>query len=417
MIGLDTVIIVAIICVTVEAFFSGSEIAIVSASRERIRQLAASGDRGARMVDSYLKRPQILLATTLLGTNLATATFSVVVTLFVLGEGRAGGELLTVAVATPVTLLFGEFIPKTVFQQNADRMVTKIVYPLRLVSLLMRPAVWVMSGFADFMTRVLRSDRERAFVTREELALLIEADKERDAEITEEEREMISNVLELSEAEVGHVMVPLSEVTVLPADTSAKEAMTEVADKRYTRMPIYEGRVDHVVGVLHVFDLLQGVASKTSQPVRDLARPATFVPETMPAADLLVELQGTGNQMVVVVDEYGGAVGIVTTEDLLEEIVGEIEDEHDEGPPPISQERAGVWRVMARTSVERVNRELPIELPESDGYETIAGLLLDRFKRIPSVNESLVIGGVVLRVLAVSERAIEEVQILRRHKR
>jgi CBS domain containing-hemolysin-like protein len=414
-ISLTAVFVVAAVCVSVEAFFSGSEIAFVSADRARLRRLAGEGDRGARMCESLLRHPEVLLATTLLGTNVATVIFSVTVTLYLLSTGA--NELLAVALVTPMTLLFGEVVPKTLFQQRADQLVTRIIYPLRVASLIVRPAVWFISKVAIAITRVIGGDRQRAFITRDELAVLIEAEGTEKSEITEQEREMIANVFELTEATVEAVMVPLSEVTALPEDSTAGEAALEVADKQHSRMPVYRERVDNVVGVLHVFDLLQvGVRGK-DRPIGELATTPVFVPENKPAVDLLVELQGTGNQLAVVVDEYGGATGIVTIEDLLEVVVGEIEDEYDVEPSPIVAERPGVWRINGKTDVDRVNDELGLELPESDAYESLAGLILDRLKRIPEAGESIVVAGVTLRVLTASDRAIEEIQLLRRRGR
>jgi CBS domain containing-hemolysin-like protein len=412
-----TVILVGVVCVVIEAFFSGSEIAMVSANRSRLRHRAAEGDRGARLVEELLAEPQTFLATTLLGTNLGAVSFSVTVALYLLGHQSDSPELLAFAMVTPITLILGEVVPKSLSQQFADQLAPRIAYPLRAASIVLRPAVWVMSNFAGVVTRVLRSDRKRAFVTREELALLIESEAGPRSEIKQHEREMISNLLELSDLEVGDVMVPLSEVTALPEDTTLAEAITEVGDKQHSRMPVYRSRVDDVVGILHVFDMLRSGSAPRSSPIGDLARPAMFVPPNQRAVDLLVALQGTGNQMAIVVDEYGGAIGVVTVEDILEEVVGDIEDEYDAGPSPIVQERPGVWRVEARTPVERLNQDLGLDLPEGDDYESVAGLILHRSKRIPDPGESLVVGGVTLRVLKASDRAIEEVQVLRRRKR
>ncbi len=416
MISLSAAMSVGAICVVVQAFFSGSEIAMVSADRARLRERAAAGDRGARLAESFLSRPQVLLATTLMGTNLALVTFSVAVAL-ALATRESAGEILAIVMVTPMTLIFGEVLPKTLCQQHADRLVTKIVYPLRVVSVVFRPAVLLMSSFASMMSRLLGVEHERAFITRDELAILIESEASERSEITEHEREMIANVFELSEATVDEVMVPLSEVTALSEGATLGEAAAEVADKQHSRMPVYRDRVDNIVGVLHVFDLLQAGPGAKSKSVVDVARAATFVPENKPAAELLVELQQGGNQMAIVVDEYGGAVGIVSVEDILEEIVGEIDDEYDAGPPPIRQERPGVWRVEARTSVERINEELGLELPESDEYETIAGLVIERLRRIPEPNESVVIGAVTVRVVSASDRAVEEVQLLRSRRK
>ena len=413
MIPLSTAMLIGAVCVAVEAFFSGSEIAMVSANRATLRQRAADGDRGARMVERFLEQPQVFLATTLIGTNLATVVFSVAVALALVG--RSESELVAIALVLPFTMVFGEVVPKSLFQQHADVLVTKIVYPLRMASILLRPLVWLMSGFANAFTRITGTDRERAFVTRDELALLIEADA--GSEISDEEREMIANVFDLSDATADEIMVPLSEVTALDEGTTVGEAALEVADKQHSRMPVYRSRVDDIVGILHVFDLLQAGPQAKSKTVAKVAKPAVYVPANKPAAELLLELKRTGNHMAIVVDEYGGAVGVVTVEDILEEIVGEIDDEYDRGASSIRQERPGVWRVEARFSVERINQQLGLELPVSDDYESIAGLLLERLKRIPEPNESLVVGNITIRVIAASDRAVEEVQLLRRGRK
>ncbi|HUH01835.1 MAG TPA: CNNM domain-containing protein, partial [Kofleriaceae bacterium] len=221
MIPLSTAMLVGLVCVLIEGFFSGSEIAIVSVNRTMLRKKALGGDRGARMVERFLEKPEIFLATTLMGTNLATVTFSVTVAMSLAGLATEGTEsaLLAVALVTPMTLIFGEIIPKTLFQQHAEAIATRIVYPLKIASYVLRPGIWIMGGFAGFVARLTGTDRERAFVTRDELVLLIEAESGAGSEITDEEREMIANVFELSEAQVYDVMVPLSEVTALPEDT------------------------------------------------------------------------------------------------------------------------------------------------------------------------------------------------------
>jgi CBS domain containing-hemolysin-like protein len=414
-IGWETAIAVAAVCIVVEGFFSGSEIAMVSANRALLRRKSQAGDLGAQLVEKFLQKPQVLLATTLIGTNLGTVTFSVTIALVLLSRDVSNSEVLAVVLVTPFTLLLAEVVPKTLFQHNADRLVTRIVYPLRVASILFAPGVWLMSQFAGGMTRLLGTEKERAFVTRDELALLIEAEAESmgKSEITEDEAEMISNVLEMSDRTVADVMVPLSEVVALPEDATIGEAALEVADKQHTRIPIFRSRVDDIVGIVHAFDLLRKGPGGKSAPVSSIARPPIFAPESKRAVDLLVEIQGTGNQMAVVVDEYGGAVGIISVEDIIEEIVGEIEDEYDTGPSPLKREAPGVWRVIARTTVERVNEELRIELPEDDEeYESIGGLMLSRMKRIPRAGESLRIGNVTLRVVTADDRAIEEVRIL-----
>ncbi|MCP4446010.1 MAG: HlyC/CorC family transporter [Myxococcales bacterium] len=420
MISLSLVLLVAVVCISIEAFFSGSEIAMVSASRPLLRTKVKAGHRGAVLVEKYLDSPQTLLATTLLGTNLAVVTFSVIVTVYLAQGGYGGGELLAVLMVTPFTLIMGEVIPKTLFQQRADDLVTRLIFPLHAASLVLRPLILVVGGFAQVTSKLFGADVQRAFVTREELSLLLEAAESSsasEAEITESEREMISNLLDMSGDTVSAVMLPLSEITAIPQETSVAEAVREVADKQHSRMPVYEGRVDNIVGVLHVFDLLQVGAHKREGEIRKLARPAHYVPESFLAVNLLGELQGSGKTMAIVVDEYGGAVGVVTIEDLLEEIVGEIEDEHDDATSMIVADQPGVWTVEAKVSVDRVNDELGTSLPEDDSYESIAGLILHQLRRLPREGETVLVGEVTLRIVKASNRAVEQVQLLRRRKR
>jgi CBS domain containing-hemolysin-like protein len=412
----QSLIFVLVACVVAQGFFVASEVALSACDRSRLRARASAGGPGAARVERMLAVPQVTLATTLVGANLATliAVLAVALELARRGESLLWAPLL----AVPPLLVFGHLMPKMIVTAQADKVVELLATPLRLVSFLLRPVVAVVGAYASLLTKVTRTDRKKAFVTRDELALLIESEPETDKpEIGSDEREMIANVFELSEYQVGELMVPLSEITALPEDALISEAALEISDKQHSRMPIYRSRVDDVVGIVHMFDILQA-ASKgdPQQPVSALAHPPTYVPETMKASDLLVQLQTEQTHLAIVVNEYGSAVGICTIEDLLEIIVGDIEDEYDTEPSPIRAERAGVWRVEARTSVARLNAELDLGLPESDDYETIAGLLIERFRRIPDRGETLALSGLVIEVIAASDRAIEAVRITKRKK-
>jgi len=413
---LQTLITIGVACVFAQAFFAGSEIAMSACGRTRLRQRAEAGSVGARAAQSLLARPQILLSTTLLGVNLASA-IAAIATAFYLEAHGASALWAALIVLVPM-LVFGRIVPTAILQAQADRVVGIVALPLTLISWLMRPAVLVVSGFAAAMTRLARTDRRKAFVTRDELAMLIETEPESDKpDISADEREMIANVFELSQLKVYDLMVPLSEITALPEDAPLAEAALEVVDKQHSRMPVYRTRVDDIVGIVHVFDILNAPpAEARTKAVGTVARPAIYVPESMKAIDLLVELQAEGNHLAVVVDEYGGAVGIVTLEDLLETIVGDIEDESDDEPSPIKTERPGVWRVEARTAVSRINQELDLGLPESDEYETLAGLLIEQLRHIPEVGDALTLPSVTIEVVAATDRAIEVVRITKRKK-
>jgi CBS domain containing-hemolysin-like protein len=410
-------------CMFVQGFFVSAEVALSACDRNALRSRAAGGASNAARAERMLAVPQVTLATTLVGANLASLVAVLVLSLELIERGVS--PMWAPLFIVPPLLVIGHLVPKAIVQAHADRMVDRLATPLRLASFLLRPLVVVVGGFASALTRVTKTDRKKAFVTRDELALLIESEPTSDKpEIGADEREMIANVFELSEYKAGELMVPLSEVTALPEDAPIQEAAHEVADKQHSRMPIYRHRVDDVVGIVHVFDILQAATAKPGasdgkpevKTVADLAHPPTYVPGTMKASDLLVQLQAEQQHLAIVVDEYGGAVGIVTIEDLLEIIVGDIDDEYDVEPSPIRAEKPSVWRVEARTSVARVNAELEVGLPESDDYETIAGLLIEKFRRIPDKGETLTLGGVTIEIIAASDRAVEAVRITRRKK-
>ncbi len=412
MISVQLTLVVCAVCAIAEAFFSGSEMAVVSANRTLLRRKAAEGDRAAQLTLSFIAEPQRLLATTLLGTNVSVVVSTTVVTLAFLS--RSYHEWNAVLVLSPTLLVLGEIVPKTLFQQHADRWVTRVIYPLRWFAALFTPAVYVLGRVTTLVTRALKVEGRRALVTREELRLLLEASENGQGTptaIPEAERSMITNVLDFGDTTVYDVMVPLSEVTALPEDATIEEAITEITDKQHTRIPIYRERVDQIVGVLHAYDVLAAEVAGKHGTAAELARPPIYVPEAKPTVDLLVELQRAGQQLSVVVDEYGGATGICTIEDILEEIVGEIEDEYDRGPSPIRLEGPGLWRVLAKTSIAQVNETMKIHLPEGEDYETIAGLILDRLKRIPREGETLRLGPVTITIIGASDRAIEEVRI------
>jgi len=412
----QSLVFVLVGCVLVQAFFVGSEVALSACDRNRLRTRAANGGSKAARAERMLGVPQVTLATTLVGANLA---MMVAVLVIGLELARRGESLLWAPLfAVPPLLVLGHLVPKAIVQAHADSAVEVIANPLRLMSFLLRPIVAVVGGYAALLTRITRTERKKAFVTRDELALLIESEPQTDKpEIPADEREMIANVFELSEYKVEELMVPLSEITALPEDAPIAEAALELADKQHSRMPIYRSRIDDVIGIVHLFDILQSVNRIDMKTVGSLAHPPLYVPETMKASDLLVQLQNERQHLAIVVNEYGSAVGICTIEDLLEIIVGDIEDEYDTEPSPIKVEKPGVWRVEARTPVARLNVDLDLGLPESDeDYETIAGLLIHRFRRIPDRGETLTLATAVIEVIAATDRAVEAVRITKKKK-
>jgi putative hemolysin len=402
------------VAVMLLAFFVGADVALAACNRPRLRVRAEGGSRAAASAERLIGSPSTTTATVLIGGTGATLAAVLATGTFLADHGWS--PMWTLPMLMPGLLLLGQLLPRAVVGANPDRAAPLVAPPLRLASWLLRPLVWVVGGFAGAVTRMAGTERQKAQVSRDELSRLLEVEPPTDKpQISADEREMIANVFELSGLAVRDLMVPLSEVTALPEDASMAEAALEVADKQHSRLPIYRARVDDIVGIVHVFDVL-GAAGEPGKVVADVVRPATYVPETMKAIDLLVELQAEGQHLAIVVDEYGGAVGIVTTEDLLETIVGDIDDEYDHEPSPIRVERPGVWRIEARTPVARLNQELALDLPESDDYETLAGLLIERLRHIPESGTTVQVGAVTLEVVAATDRAIDTVRVSRRRK-
>lgn len=412
---------IAAICLVLEAFFSSSEIAVVSADRAHIRKLAESGNLGARYVEHFYSQPHRLLSTTLLGTQLSVVTSTVVITLWLYRYDRAHVELYLMLVLTPIIVTFGEIVPKAIVRQHANRLAPSMALFLFGATQILRPFVSLLSALAAWTQQRLGIELHQPLVTREEIETLVNAPPTVSTEdnpgapppasdVTEGERSMISRILELSDATVDTVMVPLSDVTALSASARVGDIAREIADKKYSRIPIYRERLDQIVGVVHAFDVLK--ATRGNLTAAELMRPPIYVPESTKAMELFTRLERARQGMAVVVDEYGGAVGVVTMEDILEEVVGEIEDEHDEAPQLYSREKDGSFRVKARIAIAQLNRDLAkdlgSELPESDDYESLAGLILDRLRHIPRPGESLRLGSIQIEIVTSSERRIEE---------
>lgn len=410
--SLTVVVAILAVCILMEAFFSGSEIALVSADRVKLRALADRvGSPRREIIEGFLGDPGELITTSLVGTNICVVLSTVVATLTIMQWYPGHAELISLAVMTPLVLVFGEIVPKSLFQRFADRLVAKSLYALWGFRFVFYPFVAVGGRLSAALVRVLGLDRRpRPTMSREELGLLLRfSSREGKDRISPDEQRMIGRIIRFKDITVEQVMLHLSEVTALPVTATLEELATQIAAHQHTRIPLYRERIDQIVGIAHAFDVLR-VPPETATEL--ICRPAIFVPESQPAVDTLVRLQREGQGMAVVVDEYGGATGVVTIEDILEEIVGDIEDEYDqEERLAIRKLGAGLYRVQGRAEVDRVNDTLKINLPLSEDYESVAGLILEELKYLPREKETLDLAGVRLTVLEATDRSIEAVQI------
>lgn len=400
-------IFILIICLLVEGFFSGSEMAIVNAEKYRLAIRTDAGSRLARAALHMVKHPARFFSTTLVGTNLCTVTGSVVTTFYIIS--RYGESYAPLAILFwPFTLILGEMVPKSIYQYYADRLVLKVAPVLFVISWVLSPIIIPLSKLTDLLFGgVKRRFGKEPPLTREELETMIEMGVETSTDVMPMERTLISRIFDLAEKKVANIMTPLVDIVAIPIDATREEAATVMEQSGYSRAPVYQGRVFNIVGILVGTDLL---FADEETPVSALVKPAYYVPEDMPLDELLLTMKRKGQPLTIVVDEFGGATGIVTSEDLLEEVVGEIRDEHD----VISQlyQRIGHhhYIVSGRLEIEQANERLKLGIP-SDDYETIAGFLLKKAERIPKIGESIVVGDYIYTVRRANERAILEVEI------
>jgi putative hemolysin len=330
-------------------------------------------------------------------------------------------ELFLLAGLTPTVVLLGEIVPKAIVRQHANKIAPIQALVLSFFLRLLAPGVLLLEWISKLATKRLGIDVHHKLVTRQDIESLLGEPDDRAgksaaslSDVTEGERSMIARIFDFPSLRADDVMKPLSDVVAKAETDSVADLAREIGDKKYSRIPIYRERIDQIVGVVHAFDVLKHGSGGGS--AKDLMREPLYAPEACPALDLLVRLERTHQNLAIIVDEYGGAVGLVTVEDLLEQVVGDIEDEYDEEPPAVRRQRDGSFRVLARIAVEQLNRELSISLPESDEYESLGGLLLDKVKRIPRPGEIVKIGSVHLEIASANERRVEEV-ILRIHRK
>ena len=401
------IIVVASLLLT--ALFSAAEMSFIAANRLRLRHLAEAGNRNAARYLESFKQPERLLSTAMMGVTIAHITASAVATWWLVEEVGEAAALVATLVLTPLMLVFGEVIPKAVAREWATSLILRLFPLIELASKILAP----LGGSANALVGgvlalfAYRRTTTRAFVSREELKLLLQMEPA-EADVTSSEAEMIDKIFELGETAVREVMVPMVDVAALPETATPDECVRLIAERGFSRIPIYADQIFNVVGVVTAMDLLRHGA--TAPDARALMRPATYVPETKRIDDLLREMQKARVQLVVVVDEYGAAVGIVTVEDIVEEIVGEIRDEHDRTPDTVERLPDGSYRVAGRANLDELNEALDWDLPKGD-FETVAGLVLATVHRLPLVGEVLHVGRYTITVLEADERRVLTVRI------
>jgi putative hemolysin len=381
-------LVVLVIC---SAFFSASETALVAVSRVRARALYESRLRGSANVLALVEDKGHVLTSILIGNTVALLAADSLATALAFAMGLPHPAIWSTAVMAIVLLLLGEIIPKTLAAGDSDRWLIALSRILRYVAIVIGPISNAFTFVANAILRVFGIRvTHQMYVTEEDIRALVNVGAEQRV-IEEEEREMIHSVIEFGDTIVREVMTPRPEMIAVSIDDPPRRALDVVIAEGYSKVPVYQESKDDIVGVVHDRELLIALANGTlaQTSLRNLMRPAPHVPETKKIAELLREMQRNKFSLAIVVDEYGGTAGLVTMEDLLEEIVGEIRDEHDEDeqePIHIISEEEAV--VEAGTNIEDVNAKLGTHMPTED-FETIGGYLVGLFGRLPREGEEI----------------------------
>jgi len=392
-----------------EGFFAASEIALVSANRRRLRQLAEEHHAGARVALRLLSKPEYFLATTLVGAYMAAAANSILLTAFFSDMLGSKGELLTGLLLPPLLLILAEITPKSIGRQRATTLALNLSFILQVISWMMYPITLLFSGVSRLVLFAFRARQPShlPFITREDLHMVVtKSGPEMDLEALE--RRIINRILHFSLRTVREAMIPLVRVAALPDTATVAQALDEFRTSPYSRLPVYHHRIDNLVGVLHSFDLLGEKPSL--QSIKPLVRPVHYVPESKKIDQLLQEMQRQGIHLAVVVDEYGGTVGIVTIEDLLEEIVGEIDDEFDQAVAPLRQLGERHYLIQGHMEVEALNEALQLNIPLGN-YETVAGFIISQLGNLPRAGDQVRYGSLRFVVRRAEARTVKEVEL------
>ena len=425
---LGTDILIILLLILINGFFVGAEIAFVSVRRTRLDELAESGDRRAQRAQRLMRDPGrflavIQVAITFLGA-LASAVAAVSIVTFV-AEPLRGIDLIadqadTIAlllvtfIVSVFSIVLGELIPKGFALANPDRIALAVSGPITLFAKIVSPLVAVLVALTKLISKPFGIDPTRTpELSVAEIRLIVEQGSQQGV-LEAEEEQMISAVMSLSDSKLHEVMVPRIDIVAIDQEASFDDAVTLVLTEGHSRTPLYKESVDHIVGILYAKDLLRIIAAGGPRPrLRDIMRPALFVPESQAVDDLLNELQRRRVHMAIVLDEYGGTAGLVTIEDLLEEIVGEIQDEFDEEEPMKVMVRDGEAILDGRADIDEMGElvDPALELEDDEEYDTVGGFVYHRIGRVPVVGDKVTVDPFTITVVKVIGRRVGKVRV------
>jgi len=409
-------------------FFVAAEFAIVKVRAAQVDLKASKGNRVAGVakhivdhLDAYLSANQLGITMTSLALGwFGEDVFSEIIlrlfNVFGLNLDPATAHKVAFPAAfgllTVLHIVLGELAPKTVAIRHPLTTTMAISVPLRIFYIIFSPFIWVLNNMANLLLRMIgiKPTIGHDIHTEEELRLLLTESEEGGA-IRQSEHELIQNVFEFDDRVVRQILVPRTKISAIDIDSTNEEILNKVIDDQYSRYPVFKDSMDNVIGIILTRDLLKTLRSNNFNGINSIIRPAFFIPMTKRINELLREMQSQHIQMAIVTNEFGGTTGIVTMEDIIEELVGEIQDEYDEEKPSVEKKSETEFIVNAQTSIGDVNDLLPVAIPEGKEYDTISGLMNYIFGRIPAVNEKRVFGGYEFTILKRFKHSVESVHM------
>ncbi len=407
-------LVILIVSLILCATASAAETALTSVSRIKLKNMVEEGDKKAIKIDRLLTQPNVFLTTILVVNSVAVIVASSMATVLALRFSATFGELIATILISLVVLIFCEITPKTAAVQNPLRWARILVNPVLGAAWLLRPVVLSLSAVTNTLLRfTVGQMRHRGpFVTEEELRLLVTVGEE-EGVLEEEETEMIHSIFEFADTTVREVMIPRIDMVTLESDATVDEAVDLALQGGFSRIPVFEETIDNIIGVLYTKDMLRQLREDhNTLPIRDLSRPAYFVPETKKLDDLLREIRQRRTHMAIIVDEYGSVAGLVTIEDLVEEIVGDIQDEYDREENLYEQVNQHEYIVDAKISIDEFDELMDTDL-ENEDYDTLGGFLYAQLDKIPVAGDTITFKNLTFTVLTTRGRRITKVRVER----
>ena len=400
------------------AFFSGSETALTVASRPLMHQLASKGNKHAKTVNKLQERKGMLIDTILIGNNLVNILASALATSLLIGFFGEAGIAYATIIMTALVVMFAEILPKTYALQNADRTALKLAPIIRPIVFFLSPITFATQRLARntlWMFGIRLDSDEDPTSKAEELRGVIELhqSEEDDNKTIQNERAMLRSVLDLSEIDVSEIMVHRKTITMINVDEPPEEIVNQVLASQHTRMPLWRNQPDNVIGVIHAKEILRAICNNKGNfniNISSLASNAWFIPETTRLLDQLQAFRDRHEHFALVVDEYGSLQGVVTLEDILEEIVGDIADEHDISLPGLRPQSDGSFIVDGSFTIRDLNRHLEWNLPDEEA-STIAGIILHESRRIPDVGQAFMFFGLRFEIIRRQRNQITTIRI------